>query len=138
MELEQGKKFLLKYDFHGYKITEIGTLIATVIQSEDIKYQFEITNGEKIIVYPDEIIQEITNPHDGSTLDSFMIENYKIHEIRQAAAKIKSGIDELKLLLNKELLEWAFDNQLENDWALELVNIQKSIVKYAKMNVPTP
>ena len=138
MKLEQGKKYLLKCDFCGYKITEIGTLIATVIELENIKYQFEISNGQKIMVYQEEIIQEITNPHDGSTLDSFMIENYKIHEIRQAAAKITSGIDELKLLLNKELLEWAFDNQLEDDWALELVNIQKSIVKYAKMNIPTP
>ncbi len=61
----------------------------------------------------------------------------QLESISKASNQIKQGIDSLKILLNDELLDWAFDNQFDDHKALENVNLRKSVMAYAKQNIPT-
>ena len=61
----------------------------------------------------------------------------QLKSISKASNQIKQGIDSLKVLLNEDLLKWAFDNQLDDHMALEIANLRKSVMTYAKQNIPT-
>jgi len=61
----------------------------------------------------------------------------QLESISKASNQIKQGIDSLKILLNDELLDWAFNNQLDDYMALEIANLRKSVMTYAKQNIPT-
>ena len=61
----------------------------------------------------------------------------QLESISKASNQIKQGIDSLKILLNDELLDWAFDNQFDDHMALEIANLRKSVMSYAKQNIPT-
>ena len=61
----------------------------------------------------------------------------QLESISKASNQIKQGIDSLKILLNNELLDWAFNNQLDDHMALEIANLRKSVMTYAKKNIPT-
>lgn len=61
----------------------------------------------------------------------------QLESISKASNQIKQGIDRLKILLNDELLDWAFNNQLDDYMALEIANLRKSVMTYAKQNIPT-
>ena len=50
----------------------------------------------------------------------------QLESISKASNQIKSGIDSLKVLLNEDLLNWAFNNQLDDHIALEIANLRKS------------
>ncbi len=60
----------------------------------------------------------------------------QLESISKASNQIKEGIDSLKVLLNEDLLNWAFDNQFDDHMALEIANLRKSVMTYAK-NIPT-
>lgn len=61
----------------------------------------------------------------------------QLESISKASNQIKQGIDSLKILLNDELLDWAFNNQFDDQMALEIANLRKSVMTYAKQNIPT-
>ena len=77
---EKGKKYLIMWNF-GNNYTDIGTYTGeTYLEKDKIEYRFKVLGGT-ILVLEEEIKKCIDNPHDGSTLDNFLLlENLKAWE----------------------------------------------------------
>lgn len=61
----------------------------------------------------------------------------KISAVIKAAEQIRDAIDDLSEVMDQEFLDWSVDNQLEDDWALEFVNLRSAVKQYAD-NIPDP
>lgn len=69
---EKGKRYLLAYNFADY-YTDIGTYTGDTCREEDrLEYRFKV-DGETLLATEEDIIKCIDNPHDGSTLDNFLL-----------------------------------------------------------------
>jgi len=69
---EKGKRYLIKYNF-GSNYTDIGTYIGETYSDRGYtEYAIKVEGGIILVTY-EEIIECVDNPHDGSTLDNFLL-----------------------------------------------------------------
>ena len=121
---EKGKRYLLAYHFDDY-YTDIGTYTGETWREEDrLEYRFKVDGGT-LLATEEDIKKCIDNPHDGSTLDNFLLlEEYnKLKAITDrilrefpvgniAEHTIESIPDRISYYL-KELVEYT---QKAEDW----------------------
>lgn len=70
---EKGKRYLIKYKFDQDHYTDIGIYTGKTWREKDgLEYHIKVHDGT-ILVTEDEIVECVDNPHDGSTLDNFLL-----------------------------------------------------------------
>lgn len=71
---EKDKRYLIKYKFGQDHYTDIGTYTGKTYSDRGYtEYVIEVDDGTILATY-EEIIECVNNPHDGSTLDNFLLE----------------------------------------------------------------
>jgi hypothetical protein len=73
---EKDKRYLLYYEFGGNDYYDVGVYTGREFidsDSKKIEYIFDVKGGS-LSMSDKEIIKSIDNPHDGSTLDNFLLE----------------------------------------------------------------
>ena len=70
---KKDKRYLIRYKFDQDHYTDIGTYTGkTYCEQDHVEYCIKVHDGT-ILVTEDEIVECVDNPHDGSTLDNFLL-----------------------------------------------------------------
>lgn len=70
---EKRKRYLIEYKFGQDLYTDIGIYTGeTWLEKDGLEYKFKVYGGT-LLVTEEEITKCIDNPHDGSTLDNFLL-----------------------------------------------------------------
>jgi hypothetical protein len=70
---EEGKRYLIKYKFGQDHYTDVGIYTGETYSDRGYtEYVIEVDDGTILATY-EEIIECVDNPHDGSTLDNFLL-----------------------------------------------------------------
>jgi hypothetical protein len=70
---EKDKRYLIKYKFGQDHYTDVGTYTGETYSDRGYtEYVIEVDDGTILATY-EEIIECVNNPHDGSTLDNFLL-----------------------------------------------------------------
>lgn len=56
----------------------------------------------------------------------------KVKEIIEVASQIRLAVDEVENLIDQEVIQWAIDNKNQDDWALDILNLQKDMIACMK------
>ena len=100
---EKGKRYLIKYKFDQDHYTDIGIYTGKTFCEEDhTEYHIKVHDGT-ILVTEDEIVECVDNPHDGSTLDNFLLLE-KLKAWEKCADRLFIYAEEIRATVNSRAM----------------------------------